>query len=203
MFVWILLNAQWRDGYEIVFQDKPRKLKKGEFFLGTRTLADELGLKRTSVRRALTRLKAARLLTLEAAHEGTVGSVINWGIYQESGDNTGPSSGPSSGPLAAHQRPISGPQQEVKKERIKEKTVSGCDAAFEVVNILESAKLAVSPISLDAFAVKWGGYEKILPAFRECRKFLEGVKKPLAYMESVMRRREKLANDDSWKDEYR
>lgn len=78
LFIHCLLSANHKDKvYKGVL------VKKGSFLTSRKILADETGMSERNVRTALTRLKTTKELTVEKSQKGTIITVNNFSMYQE------------------------------------------------------------------------------------------------------------------------
>ena len=89
-FAYLILKANWRDGHRR-YGDRVYDLKRGEFVLGTRKLAEEYGWSHKRVRNLINRLKDANMVGQKwaqgGAHRVPITSICNYEDYQVSLDD--------------------------------------------------------------------------------------------------------------------
>lgn len=82
VYIHCLLKAQWKES-EIKFNNKMRKLKRGELLTGIRSMAQELELSTRTVQDALKRLVESKRIAMTSDYGGTIITVKNYEKYQD------------------------------------------------------------------------------------------------------------------------
>jgi len=77
VFLHLLLRCNWQDKKWM-----GRTVKAGTLICSTATLSEELGLSRSSIVRALARLKSSGEISIEADNKWTAITLVNWAKYQ-------------------------------------------------------------------------------------------------------------------------
>ena len=78
LWITILMEANWKDK-----KWKGKKIKRGSLWTSIDSLSEKTGLSRQQVRTALAKLKATREITCKSTREGTLITVVNYGLYQD------------------------------------------------------------------------------------------------------------------------
>ena len=81
LWITILMEANWKDK-----KWKGKKIKRGSFWTSIDSLSDKTGLSRQQVRTALAKLRSTREITCKSTREGTLITVVNYGLYQDEGE---------------------------------------------------------------------------------------------------------------------
>lgn len=95
-------------------------LEAGQFVFGREKAAAELLMSVKSVRTCLEHLKRAGNLTIKSASKFSVITIVNWHIYQMTGDEVGHQNGHQEGQQRAIKGPARGHKQECKERGEKE-----------------------------------------------------------------------------------
>ena len=78
LFIYLLVNANWKDGY---FYDTP--VKRGQLLTSIKHLSDGAGISTSSIKRWLKRLKNSGEIDIKATNRYTLITIVNYGFYQD------------------------------------------------------------------------------------------------------------------------
>lgn len=82
-WMYILLKANHSDK-KVMFDGSLMTIGRGQFLTSIRKLGDDVGCSRDKIRKILQTLKEDNMVSVRATHRGTLLTVINYGVYQDS-----------------------------------------------------------------------------------------------------------------------
>lgn len=110
VFIWLMLTVSWKPK-DYNTAEGILKLEPGQWVIGRRKLALELGLSEKQIRTALKRLQAWQMVDTKGAKAFSVITLLNWDKYQSENQE-----GPTKGQAWANEGPSMGQARATNKE---------------------------------------------------------------------------------------